>query len=60
MKRRETIAVILILLSPVRSVAGILSVVVSFTADKKGVFPFMSTVWCSDENMQMIGEIIVE
>ncbi|OGW93254.1 MAG: hypothetical protein A3G36_01285 [Omnitrophica bacterium RIFCSPLOWO2_12_FULL_45_13] len=35
-------------------------VVVEFTPDKKGTFPFMCTVWCSDQHMNMIGEIVVE
>ena len=34
--------------------------VVEFTPDKKGTFPFMCTVWCSDEHMEMHGEVIVE
>ncbi len=34
--------------------------VVQFTPDKKGTFPFMCTVWCSDEHLEMNGEIIVE
>jgi len=35
-------------------------VVVRFTPDKKGTFPFMCTVWCSDEHMDMTGELVVE
>lgn len=35
-------------------------VTVKFTPDKKGTFPFMCTVWCSDEHLQMRGEIIIE
>lgn len=35
-------------------------VVVRFTPDKKGTFPFMCTVWCSDEHIHMTGEITVE
>lgn len=35
-------------------------VVVEFTPDKKGAFPFMCTVWCSDQHMNMTGEIVVE
>jgi len=35
-------------------------VVVKFLADKKGTFPFFCTVWCSNEHMQMSGELIVE
>ncbi len=35
-------------------------VVVKFTPDKKGTFPFMCTVWCSDEHLHMTGEITVE
>lgn len=34
--------------------------VIQFTPDKRGTFPFMCTVWCSDEHMQMNGEITVE
>lgn len=34
--------------------------VVKFTPEKKGTFPFMCTVWCSDEHLQMNGEIVVE
>ena len=33
---------------------------VKFIADKKGTFPFMCTVWCSDEHLHMNGEITVE
>lgn len=35
-------------------------VALKFTPDKKGTFPFMCTVWCSDEHLNMTGEIIVE
>ena len=34
--------------------------VVRFTPTKKGTFPFMCTVWCSDRHLQMTGELIVE
>lgn len=34
--------------------------VIKFIPDKKGVFPFMCTVWCSTRHMQMRGELIVE
>lgn len=34
--------------------------IVTFTADKKGTFPFMCTVWCSDRHMEMNGTLIVE
>lgn len=34
--------------------------VVKFTPDKRGTFPFMCTVWCSDEHLQMNGKITVE
>lgn len=34
--------------------------VVKFTPDKRGKFPFICTVWCSDQHMQMRGEITVE
>lgn len=33
---------------------------VRFIADKPGIFPFMCTVWCSDEHLEMAGEVIVE
>lgn len=33
---------------------------VRFVADKPGVFPFMCTVWCSNEHLEMTGEVIVE
>jgi heme/copper-type cytochrome/quinol oxidase subunit 2 len=33
---------------------------VTFTPDKKGTFPFMCTVWCSERHMQMRGELTVE
>lgn len=33
---------------------------VRFTPEKKGTFPFFCTVWCSDEHLQMNGEITVE
>jgi len=35
-------------------------VIVEFTADKKGTFPFMCTIWCSDQHLEMRGELIVE
>ncbi len=34
--------------------------VVEFTPDKRGTFPFMCTVWCSDEHMDMNGKVIVK
>lgn len=34
--------------------------VVSFTPDRKGIFPFMCTVWCSDRHLDMTGELVVE
>lgn len=34
--------------------------VVKFTPDKRGKFPFMCTIWCSDRHMEMKGELIVE
>lgn len=34
--------------------------VVEFKADKKGTFPFMCTIWCSQEHLQMNGELVVE
>lgn len=34
--------------------------VVKFTPNKKGRFPFMCTVWCSDQHLNMSGEITVE
>lgn len=33
---------------------------VKFTPDKRGTFPFMCTVWCSDEHLHMSGELTVE
>ncbi len=35
-------------------------VVVKFTPDKRGTFPFVCTVWCSDEHLHMTGELVVE
>lgn len=34
--------------------------VVKFTPDKRGTFPFMCTVWCSDRHLEMNGELVVE
>ena len=34
--------------------------VVKFTPDKRGTFPFMCTVWCSEHHLNMRGELIVE
>lgn len=34
--------------------------IVRFTPDKRGVFPFFCTVWCSHEHLQMNGKIIIE
>lgn len=34
--------------------------VVKFTPDKKGRFPFMCTIWCSERHLEMNGELIVE
>ena len=34
--------------------------VVQFIPNKKGTFPFMCTVWCSEEHLHMTGELIVE
>ena len=34
--------------------------IVKFTPEKKGTFPFMCTVWCSENHLQMRGELIVE
>lgn len=34
--------------------------VVKFTPAKKGVFPFMCTVWCSEHHLAMRGELIIE
>lgn len=34
--------------------------IVQFQANKKGTFPFVCTVWCSDHHMQMRGELVVE
>lgn len=35
-------------------------IVTKFLADKKGVFPFFCTVWCSNEHLAMSGEMSVE
>ena len=34
--------------------------VVKFTPDKRGRFPFMCTIWCSEEHLHMTGELVVE
>lgn len=34
--------------------------VVQFTPDKRGTFPFVCTVWCSPQHLQMTGELVVE
>lgn len=34
--------------------------VLKFTPKQKGTFPFMCTVWCSANHMNMKGELIVE
>ncbi|MDP7491917.1 MAG: cupredoxin domain-containing protein [Candidatus Undinarchaeales archaeon] len=34
--------------------------VIEFTPDRKGTFPFMCTVWCSNHHMDMTGELTVE
>jgi len=34
--------------------------VIRFKPDKRGVFPFMCTVWCSPKHMNMRGELVVE
>jgi len=34
--------------------------IIEFTANKKGTFPFMCTVWCAERHLEMRGEIIVE
>ena len=34
--------------------------VVEFRADKRGVFPFMCTIWCSDNHLQMRGELFIQ
>ncbi len=34
--------------------------VVKLTPEKKGVFPFMCTVWCSNRHLEMTGELVVE
>lgn len=33
---------------------------VEFTANKSGTFKFFCTVWCSQEHMAMVGEVVVE
>lgn len=35
-------------------------VVVNFIPDKRGTFPFMCTVWCSENHLHMTGELVVE
>ncbi len=35
-------------------------VVVEFTPDKRGTFPFMCTNWCSEYHLDMRGTLIVE
>lgn len=34
--------------------------VIEFKADKKGTFKYFCTVWCSDNHLEMSGEIVVE
>ncbi len=34
--------------------------VVKFMAEDRGSYPFMCTVWCSTEHMDMRGELVVE
>ncbi len=34
--------------------------VVKLTPDKKGTFPFLCTVWCSNRHLEMTGELVVE
>lgn len=34
--------------------------VLSFRPKKRGTFPFMCTIWCSDRHMEMRGKITVE
>ncbi|MBM3127707.1 MAG: hypothetical protein FJ009_03630 [Chloroflexi bacterium] len=36
------------------------SAVIEFTPDKKGVFPFVCTIWCSNRHMEMRGQLVVE
>lgn len=36
------------------------SAVVEFTPDKRGVFPFVCTIWCSMRHMEMRGQLVVE
>lgn len=31
-----------------------------FIPNKKGTFPFMCNIWCSDRHMEMTGELVVE
>lgn len=34
--------------------------VVKLTPDKKGTFPFLCTVWCSNRHLEMTGKLVVE
>ena len=34
--------------------------VIKFTPNKRGIFPFMCTVWCSENHHDMRGELVVE
>jgi heme/copper-type cytochrome/quinol oxidase subunit 2 len=36
------------------------STVIEFTPTKRGTFPFMCTIWCSNRHMEMRGQLIVE
>jgi len=36
------------------------AVVVEFTPNKRGTFPFLCTIWCSNRHMEMRGRLIVE
>lgn len=36
------------------------STVIEFTPTKRGTFPFLCTIWCSNRHMEMRGQLIVE
>ena len=44
----------------VREIKAGESAVIEFTPNKRGTFPFMCTIWCSDRHMEMRGQLIVE
>lgn len=44
----------------VREIKAGQTAVVEFKADKRGVFTFHCTVWCSDQHLSMGGHLVVE